>query len=409
VHPVDAMQTQPWNQDLLDVLANRLVESKYDLKTVLEFIATSQAYQSRSEILSREAEDKGYVYRGPRAKRLTAEQFVDAVWRLTGTTPAKIELKVPRANPTAASANKPVIEPLVAAPIWSGDIAGGRLPAVGETRSFRHQLVLAADVDSATCVITCDNGFELYVNGKKIGSGDNWADPKSFDLSSALLKGTNQVVVVGSNAGSSPNIAALFFQVNVSLKGGARVRMATDASWEWTKSVPNARGTFAAAGKAKAKAAEVVWQPVALVKSEAWRKAEVRMAEMLAGVDGTSSLPARASLMKSDMLQRALGRPNREQIVSMRPNELSTLEAIDLSNGQALTNLLAAGAAKLKKRSWSSPEELARWLYVSALSREPASAELKVAAGMVGPDLSEQGIADLLWAVCMLPEFQTIR
>jgi hypothetical protein len=411
VHPVDAMQSQPWNQDLLDVLANRLVESKYDLKAVLEFIATSQAYQSRAEVLARDAEDKGYVYRGPRAKRLTAEQFVDAVWRLTGTTPAKIELKVPRANPTAASAKKPIVEPLVAAPIWSGDIAGGRLPTVGETRSFRHQLVLAADVDLATCVITCDNGFELYVNGKKIGTGDNWADPKSFDLSSALLKGANQVMIVGSNAGSSPNIAALFFQVNVSLKGGARVRMATDASWEWTKSVPNARGTFAAAGKAKAgsKAAEVVWQPVSLVKSEAWRKAEVRMAEMLAGVDGTSSLPARASLMKSDMLQRALGRPNREQIVSMRPNELSTLEAIDLSNGQALTNLLAAGAAKLKKRSWSSPEQLASWLYVSALSREPAPAELKVAASMVGPDLSEQGIADLLWAVCMLPEFQTIR
>ena len=409
VHPVDAMQTQPWNQDLLDVLANRLVESKYDLKAVLEFIATSQAYQSRSEILSRDAEDKGYVYRGPRAKRLTAEQFVDAVWRLTGTTPAKIELKVPRANPTTASAKKPVIEPLLAAPIWSGDIAAGRLPAAGETRSFRHQLALAADVDLATCVITCDNGFELYVNGKKIGTGDNWADPKSFDLSSALLKGANQVVIVGSNAGSSPNIAALFFQVNVSLKGGARVRMATDASWEWTKSVPNARGTFAAAGKSKAKAAEIVWQPVALVKSEAWRKAEVRMAEMLAGVDGMSSLPARASLMKSDMLQRALGRPNREQIVSMRPNELSTLEAIDLSNGQALTNLLAAGAAKLKKRSWSSSEELARWLYVSALSREPAPGELKVAAGMVGAEISEQGIADLLWAVCMLPEFQTIR
>ncbi len=409
VHPVDAMQTQPWNQDLLDVLANRLAESKYDLKAVLEFIATSQAYQSRSEILSRDAEDKGYVYRGPRAKRFTAEQFVDAVWRLTGTTPAKIELKVPRANPTAASAKKPIVEPLAAAPIWSGDIAGGRLPAVGETRSFRHQLVLDADVDLATCVITCDNGFELYVNGKKIGTGDNWEDPKSFDLSSALLKGTNQVVVVGSNAGSSPNIAALFFQANVSLKGGARVRLATDDSWEWTTSVPNARGTFAAAGKTKAKAAEVVWQPVSLVKSEAWRKAEVRMAEMLAGVDGMSTLPARASLMKSDLLQRALGRPNREQIVSMRPNELSTLEAIDLSNGQALTNLLAAGAAKLKGRRWSSPEELVRWLYVSALSRAPSAAELKVAAGMVGADLSEQGIADLLWAVCMLPEFQTIR
>jgi hypothetical protein len=401
------MQTQPWNQDLLDVLANRLVESKYDLKAVLEFIATSQAYQSRAEILARDAEDKGYVYRGPRAKRLTAEQFVDAVWRLTGTTPAKIELKVPRAAPTAASVKKPVVEPLLAAGIWSGDVAGGRLPEAGETRSFRRQLVLDAEVDVAACVVTCDNGFELYVNGKKLGAGDNWADPKSFDLGSALVKGANQIVVVGHNAGQKPNVAALFFQANIELKGGARVKVATDASWEATASLPNAKGVFAA-GKAKAKAAEVVWQPVAIVKGDAWRKAEARMAEMLAGA-GASSLPARASLVKSDLLQRALGRPNREQIVSMRPNELSTLEAIDLSNGQALTNLLSAGAAKLKQKTWASPEAFVRWLYLSALTREPSAAELKVAAGMVGADLSEQGIADLLWAVCMLPEFQTIR
>ena len=409
VHPVDAMQTQPWNQDLLDVLANRLVESRYDLKAVLEFIATSQAYQSRAEILAPDAEDKGYVYRGPRAKRLTAEQFVDAVWRLTGTTPAKIVPQVPRAAPAAGAAKKPVIEPLLAAPIWSGDIAGGRLPAAGETRTFRRQLVLDADVDSAACVVTCDNGFELFVNGKKLGDGDNWADPKNFDLTAVLLKGANQVVIVGRNAGKAPNVAALFFQANVTLKGGARVRMASDASWEATTSVPNARGLFPAAGKGKTKTADVVWQPVALVKGDAWRMAEARMAEMLAGVEASGAVPARASLMKSDLLQRALGRPNREQIVSMRPNELSTLEAIDLSNGQALTNLLAAGAAKLKKRTWSSPDELVRWLYLSALSREPAPAELKVAAGMVGAEISEQGVADLLWAVCMLPEFQTIR
>ena len=409
VHPVDAMQTQPWNQDLLDVLANRLVESKYDLKAVLEFIATSQAYQSRAEVLSRDAEDKGYVYRGPRAKRLTAEQFVDAIWRLTGTTPAKIELKVPRVAPDATVKKKPVVEPLLAAAIWSGDIAGGRVPAAGESRTFRHSLVLDADVDTAVCVITCDNGFELYVNGKKIGEGDKWEDPQSFDLSSVLLKGTNQVMIVGRNGGQAPNLAALWFQVNVALKGGARVKMATDASWESTTSVPNARGVFAG-GKAKAgKGAEVAWGPVSFVKGEVWRRSEIRMAEMLAGVDGVSNLPARASLMKSDLLQRSLGRPNREQIVSMRPNELSTLEAIDLSNGQALTNLLAAGAAKLRKRGWPAPEDFVRWLYLSALSREPSAAELKVAVGMVGADLAEEGIADLLWAVCMLPEFQTIR
>ncbi len=80
-----------------------------------------------------------------------------------------------------------------------------------------------------------------------------------------------------------------------------------------------------------------------------------------------------------------------------------------LARREFLRMLAAAGAAKLKRRAWASPEELVRWLYLSALCREPAPAELKVAAGIVGAELSEQGIADLLWAVCMLPEFQTIR
>ena len=55
----------------------------------------------------------------------------------------------------------------------------------------------------------------------------------------------------------------------------------------------------------------------------------------------------RASLLKSDFLMRALGRPNRDQIVTSRPSELTTLEAIDLANGQALANALKSGARRI--------------------------------------------------------------
>ena len=41
---------------------------------------------------------------------------------------------------------------------------------------------------------------------------------------------------------------------------------------------------------------------------------------------------------------RALGRPNRDQIVTSRPNELTTLEAINLANGKELNNAVAVGA-----------------------------------------------------------------
>jgi hypothetical protein len=87
VHPVDAMQTEPWSADLLDYLAVHLIDHDYDLKSTLRLIATSQAYQSQAVALDDEPAGGAYVYRGPIAKRMTAEQFVDALWQLTGTAP----------------------------------------------------------------------------------------------------------------------------------------------------------------------------------------------------------------------------------------------------------------------------------------------------------------------------------
>ncbi|MEY3530067.1 MAG: hypothetical protein CAK89_06280 [Opitutia bacterium AMD-G3] len=394
VHPVDAMQTEPWNQDLLDVLANRLVESKYDLKAVLEFIATSQAYQARTETLTRTTDDKGYVYRGPRAKRLTAEQFVDALWRLTGTAPLKVDAAVARATAGQASL------PWQAQPLWSNDKAKGALPPVGETRVFRLRFRVAEAVVKAGCVVSCDNSYELFVNGQTASKGDDWQTPQAFDLTSYLRPGENEFLLVGRNGGNAPNAAAIWLQAFLRDGKGKDTTIATGRSWEWTAAVPNAKGVLPA---------NATWRPVAVLADRGWAKGEAKMAELLAQMSGKGSPPARASLVKSDLLQRSLGRPNREQIVSMRPNELSTLEAIDLANGQAFADLLGRGAANLLRRPWKSPDDFTQWLYVSALCRPPSAAELKVAQEVLGPRLTEQGVADLLWAVCMLPEFQTIR
>ncbi len=87
VHPVDAMQTEPWNADLLDYLAVYLADNSYDLKSVIRLIANSQAFQSQSIIVDEVPTGPDYVYEGPLAKRMTAEQFVDALWQLTDTGP----------------------------------------------------------------------------------------------------------------------------------------------------------------------------------------------------------------------------------------------------------------------------------------------------------------------------------
>ena len=117
----------------------------------------------------------------------------------------------------------------------------------------------------------------------------------------------------------------------------------------------------------------------------------------------------RASLVKSDFLMRTLGRPNRDQIVSMRPNDLTTLEAIDLANGQTLADALAKGAKKLAAQKWADSKALILDLYRHALSRDPSPNELSTAQEVLGAKPSEQGIQDLLWAVCMMPEFQFVR
>ena len=89
VHPVDVMGNRPWSEDLLDYLAVYFADNNYDLKKLMEHIATSQAYQSNAVPLAKEITGDGYVFRGPELKRLTAEQFIDAIWMLTGTAPAK--------------------------------------------------------------------------------------------------------------------------------------------------------------------------------------------------------------------------------------------------------------------------------------------------------------------------------
>lgn len=87
VHPVDVMSNRPWSEELLDYLAGYLIEHDYDLKAVLQHITTSQVYQARPVMLAAEPEATGFVFRGPHVRRMTAEQFMDAVWRITDTAP----------------------------------------------------------------------------------------------------------------------------------------------------------------------------------------------------------------------------------------------------------------------------------------------------------------------------------
>src|SRR5262249_31145783 len=117
----------------------------------------------------------------------------------------------------------------------------------------------------------------------------------------------------------------------------------------------------------------------------------------------------RAALVPANALMRSLGRPNREQVVTTRPDLLTTLQALDLSNGELLADTLAKGAPRLLKAGAKDADGHVRAVYRQALCRPPTTEELRAARGLVGSPPTAEGLADLLWAVLMLPEFQLIR
>jgi hypothetical protein len=105
VEPADEMEQPAWNPDLLDWLAEDLVAHGYDLKHTLRRILTSRAYQLPAVSVS-EPPPPDYVFRGPAVRRLTAEQFRDALAVVTGVwygKPAAQVVSSPEPGRTRAS------------------------------------------------------------------------------------------------------------------------------------------------------------------------------------------------------------------------------------------------------------------------------------------------------------------
>lgn len=403
VHPLDAMQTKPWNEDLLDMLATHLQDNNYDLKSVLYLIATSKAYQSQCAVRQSSPENAtdGFMYRGPIARRMTAEQFLDAVWQMTGSAPTTFDAPVARAIVEEKQAED---FQLSGAWIWGDSAANGNVPPAGESLSLRRKFTLADEVTSGGGIITCDNSFVLYVNGRRIDSGDDWNKPRAILLRSSLKKGINEIVVVATNAGSTANAAGLFFDARLKLKNGEEFTISSDTSWEWNPNLPATRE-----GRMGAIAGE--WEPVVIVPTVAAWTATLNSGGkhlLLQSINNDLRM-TRASLLKSDFLMRSLGRPMREQIVSMRPSEVTTLEAVDLTNGSTLADYLAAGANRLADQYRDDRSGLIDFLMRFALSREPDPNERTLLEDALSVSPAPQEIEDVLWSIFMMPEFMLIR
>ena len=391
VHPVDAMHTEPWSSDLLDYLSVKFVEDGYDVKKMLAFIAGSQAYQSKS-LTSKEALDAGhFVFAAPIARRMTAEQFIDAVWSLTSTGPKAAHGSVLRGKPDSKAK---------ASAKWIWTDASGKANA-NDTVTLRKRVTLTEAPATAKAVVSADNEYRMFANSRAVGADTDLRTAETYSLTTSLRKGVNVIMLVVKNAGSGPNAAAAWLQLDLQLADGSKQTVLSDDSWEWSASVPDDKGKFAAEPKD--------WKPASVIsRQEVWKGFDAALEKAV--TQGGAGVPpyVRASLVTSDMLMRSLGRPNREQIVTVRPENLTTLEAIDLSNGSVLASNLKQGAAKLVSTGESS-DALIKSVFARALSRAATDSETALMKEILGDKPTAQAVEDMLWSVLLLPEFQFVR
>ncbi len=116
----------------------------------------------------------------------------------------------------------------------------------------------------------------------------------------------------------------------------------------------------------------------------------------------------RAWRINADALTRAMGRPNREQVMLRRQSVATALEAVELTNGRTLSAGLKRSAQALLNNGQSDTDALLQMVFRRALQRDATPKELEAGKTLVGAPPTQEGMEDFLWAMAMLPEFQLV-
>ncbi len=397
VHPLDAMQTAPWHTDLLDWLAADFQDEGYDLKHTLRLIANSAAYQSETSPHEGDGENSDYIFDGPRPKRLTAEQFLDAIWHVTGNAPSSYDAPIVRGTISPDLIQKLSFESNW---IW-GQKASPGPPPNGEKILLRRTFSPSKKFRSAGIIAAVDNAYVLYLNGRKILDGENWSELDAAPIGNSI-RSANTVLIVAENRGSQPNAAGAFCAIRIEYEDGSDEVIMTDQDWQVCETVPQG------SNPQKWKLDALAWTSPVPVKVESWKKAtDARIGKSLATASIGSAHPVRASLLKANDLMRALGRPNRDQIVTSRPRELTTLEAVNLNTNEDLVRHFETGAERFLMNP--NQDTLIEDVYLAMLSRFPNETERSLLNEIIEGTPEKETIADLLWALAMTPEFFLVR
>jgi mono/diheme cytochrome c family protein len=387
VEPVDEMDQRPWDEDLLDWLASDFADHGYDVKRTITLILTSRAYQMPT-VGMHEAIDSKYVFRGPVVRRMSAEQFVDAISEITGQW---------HGTPAAGEA---LSLPQFALPAqWIWDIPDAKEKAPPETIELKKEFELSEKPSDAIVAVDADNSYELVINGKLASRGKDFAKPAIINISKFLARGTNRFEVWATNdpmpdpkpSPSPDNPAGFWLLASMHDHDGNLVEIGTDKSWLWRKDESDD------------------WKPafeVADAADTAWS-----LTRHLTATKKTFTYcfeHTRAVWAKNDTLMTALGRPNREIVVTHRFSPATMLQMLELTNGQMLSDSVQKGAKRWMGRKFESSDAMIVQIFRESLGRDPSPQEMAMSLKLVQSPAQQQGVEDLLWSILMLPEFQLV-
>jgi putative heme-binding domain-containing protein len=115
--------------------------------------------------------------------------------------------------------------------IWF-DEGNPLVEAPAETRYFRRVFSVTRPLDEATLDITADNAFTVWMNGEKVGSGDDWKRVARFDVKKYFRNGDNVIAVEARNEGAA---AGLIVRLAYIPNGDTVRTLASDGAWKASK------------------------------------------------------------------------------------------------------------------------------------------------------------------------------
>ncbi len=386
VEPVDEMDNTPWNAGLLDWMAADFIDSGQDLKHLMRTIMTSKTYQLTTVKYAgpEEIKSKEYVFAGPLVRRMSAEQFSDAVSQVI-------------APMYYAAAYDPSGNSLSSNRIWHREVKFDRdvLPDPGK-RYFRHEFVIPKkEIRTADALISVDHSYTLYVNGKKVSSGDDWMKVDELNIKNKLSEGNNVIAIEGTNEGEIANPAGILFALKLDYADGTNELKQVDKNWKSTDSEPPKGWTDLGFN-------DTQWINVKDYGSSQWDKL------VNFSFEEDKADFARAGLVSQNEFMKALGRPTRENVATSRDDQATLLQALELTNGEYFNNVLAEGADQWLEL-YTDGGEIVETLYQKSFGRKPTKQEKSIALNTLGVHkVEKEALQDLLWTTVLLPEFQFI-